>query len=405
MTNNIKNRKFINIVIFYTIMSGLFQFIDKLYGASYMLVLNSQKFRLVEISFVLGVHDLVNAIVDYPSGVISDYIGRKKTTGLSLILYSLGLFCFAFARQFVWFVFAVVIIAVSIALYSGSPRAWFYDLMVEHKMLGERNKIMPQMSGIVNGFTVLASLVAFFLIKISIHWPLYIASFISLVIGILYLCCFEDNKGKIEDRGFLSTLKVFTLKFLKDARMRTVVIYNGISYIPFTIFILTWQLYLINNYNVGGEYISLLLIVFMGSMMFSSFYTGRMLKKHNGFKVTIIGKIVIALSLILLCLELNFVTAIGGFILLEIGIGICNVSESIWVNDYISSGNRATFYSALSSTLALFGFLIIMIAGVVIDKMGYVIGWEASIIADLIAVLVLLFFIKKYGKQKEEGEL
>ncbi len=52
--------------------------IDQFYGATYLLKMSEQGLSLFNISLILGILDLANAIVDYPSGVISDYIWKKE---------------------------------------------------------------------------------------------------------------------------------------------------------------------------------------------------------------------------------------------------------------------------------------------------------------------------------------
>lgn len=69
---------FFKIIIFYAVMAGGFQVIDQFYGATYLLKMSEQGLSLFNISLILGILDLANAIVDYPSGVISDYIWKKE---------------------------------------------------------------------------------------------------------------------------------------------------------------------------------------------------------------------------------------------------------------------------------------------------------------------------------------
>jgi len=118
-------------------MAGGFQVIDQFYGATYLLKMSEQGLSLFNISLILGILDLANAIVDYPSGVISDYIGRKKTAGIALIIYSAGLLVFTLADNLTAYIVSSVIMAVGLALYSGSPVAWFYDIMVKYDMISK----------------------------------------------------------------------------------------------------------------------------------------------------------------------------------------------------------------------------------------------------------------------------
>ena len=390
-------KHFYKIIIFYTFMAGGFQLIDQFYGATYLLKMNEQGLSLFNISLILGILDLVNAIVDYPSGVISDYIGRKKTAGISLIIYSIGLLIFALANSVAIYIVSSVIIAVALALYSGSPAAWFYDIMVKYDMVSKRGEIMPKMATVVRVFAILANGISFLLVLYSVKWPLFCSAVISFGIGILYLCSFEDNKGKTEGMSFGETLLLFSSKFLKDGRMRLIVIYDGISYVATAFFVLEWQLYLVNEFGIQKNYISLILILFMFCMMIGGYIAGKFSKFKDVFAGTYIGKIVMAVSLIMILFSDNLILLLISMGIFEIALSMCSITESIWVNDYIEADNRASFYSAISALLKLFGFFIILLAGYIVNQFGYVFGWKVCFATNIISALALLFFVKKYG--------
>lgn len=392
---HLSEKPFYKIILFYTVMLGGFQVIDQFYGATYLLKMNDQGLSLFHISLILGALDLVNAIVDYPSGVISDYIGRKKTAGIALIAYSIGLLVFALANHLVVYMASSVIMAVALALYSGSPAAWFYDIMVKYNMAGKRGEIMPKITTAVRAFAIAANGISFVLVTYSVKWPLFCGALLSLLTGVLYLCNFEDNKGKTEGMSFGKTLLLFSGKFLKDKRMRSVVMYDGISSVTTSFFILEWQLYLVNEFGLEKNYIALILILFMFCMMIGGYISSKFAGLKNVFTGTYIGKAVMAVSLAMIFFSHNLILSLISMSIFEISLSICSITESIWINDYIEADNRASFYSALSACLKLFGFFIILLAGYVVEKYGYMTGWQLCFAANVVSVLVLLFFEKR----------
>lgn len=83
---NIKNFK--NTKIIYIIMMSLYGFADKLYGSIYIAFMRSANLSMLQISNLFSIEQILLAIFDYPTGTISDKIGRKKNS-ISW-LYNLG---------------------------------------------------------------------------------------------------------------------------------------------------------------------------------------------------------------------------------------------------------------------------------------------------------------------------
>ena len=63
----------------YISMMSLFELADKLFGATYVAFMRSQKLSVVQISNLFSIQQILQAVFDYPTGTISDKIGRKRT--------------------------------------------------------------------------------------------------------------------------------------------------------------------------------------------------------------------------------------------------------------------------------------------------------------------------------------
>ncbi|KYH30533.1 major facilitator superfamily protein [Clostridium tepidiprofundi DSM 19306] len=398
---NIKRNKITNIAIFYTIVMGLFQFSDKMFGVSYMLVLNDQGLSVRMIGFLVGFQEFVLLIVDYPSGVISDYIGRKKVAGISLILYGVGLLIFAISSNIPSYFLAFALLAISMAMFSGSPQSWFYDTMVKLDVLSEREKLMPKMSGVVSGFSIVSTFIATWLIYKSIFWPLYLGAIVSVISGLAFLFVFEDNKGKLENDNIISVIKEFTKSFFSDGRMRSMVVFEMMNYTSYSVFILVWQLCLMNKYNLEEKYVTFVFIALMFALMVGNFLSGLVLKITSLFNTTYFGKGLIVFSLVILLVFDNMWFTIASFILFDIGLSISGTTISIWKNDYISSNNRATYYSAISSVQSIFSIVVTVLIGILVNKIGYSIAWIIAIVFEIGSILGLAYFIRIYSNMKE----
>lgn len=399
MENNEKLIK--RIAIFYTFIMGFFQFADKMYGASYMVKMNKQGIDVSTIGIIIAFEEFILVISDYPSGLISDFIGRKKTAALSMIGYGIGMLLFARANNVFMYFLAMFVIAISMAMYSGSPQTWFYDTLVKLKVLHLREKMIPKMNGVVSGFSIISSLAAYVLISKSILWPLYLGAFITITIGILFLLFFEDNKGAVEEESLITLFVKFSSGFIKDKRMRSIVVMEMFEYTSFSIFIFVWQLYLMNQYGLKENFISIMLVILMAAMMFGHFIAGKLMRRTSLFITSYIGKSLIALAFISLVFSKNLYVAIMSLILYDFACSIVGSSCSIWENDYISSDNRATYNSAISSIKTIMSIGVTISMGFIVNYMGYNGAWFIAVIFEILSILALYYFISRYEVMKE----
>lgn len=397
--------KITKIAIFYTLIMGLYQVADKLFGASYLLLMNNQGLSIKEIGIILGFQELVLLITDYPSGIVSDYIGRKKTAGIALIIYGLGLYMLTLSKTIVMFLIAFFLIALGSALFSGSPQSWFYDTMINLKMLKERERLLPKMSGVVSAFSMVSSLLAVILIKQSIVLPLYIGAIVSILCGIFFLLLFEDNKGRLESNNFAISVFVLTKKFFSDGRMRTIVLMEMLENAGYSIFILLWQLYLMNQFNLKEYYVSAIFVLLMIAIMIGNFVAEVLLRVGTLFQVTNIGKGIMVFSFLGLYFVKDLWMVIGCLILFDLGLTIANVAESAWQNDYISSDNRASYISAISSLNSVFGIIITVAIGFFVEKYGYHFTWILAGGIEILSIVVFAYFLTKYKDMKEVDEI
>lgn len=386
---------FKKISIFYVILMGIFQIADKLYGSAYMLYFNNSGLSVALIGLLLGIQDAVIALVDYPSGVISDFFGRKRTTGLAMIVYGVGMISFALTYNVFILAISLVIIAVGMAMYSGSPQVWYYDEMVRLEKLDYRNKIIPKLGSIIMIFSVIGALIALLLAGFSYRLPLYFAACLLVITGIIVLLVFKDNKGTRVNNSVKDTLILFTKNFVKDKNIKNIVIQEVLSNVGFCVFLLIWQLNIVNEFKLSGRFISIILIVLMLGMSLGYHISSSLSKKFNIITISTIGRVGTAISFLVLFIATDIYTFLIAIVIFEICTGIDGGAKSVWHNDYIESRNRATYYSGISSIKTSIGFFTYWIVGLLIDKAGYHSGWMIALVFQGISILTLILFIRK----------
>lgn len=399
-----KKRRFGALVVFYTLVMGLYQTADYFYGISYMVILNSC-LSVGKISLLMGGHELCLLLFDFPSGVISDFVGRKKTAAISLLLYGIGLILLAYNTSFLVLMFVFILLAFASAMFSGSPQAWFYDILIKEDRLRDREKILPRMAGAVKLMSVVSSFLAIALMIFDVKLPLIIGGIAVIIAGVFFLLFFEDNRGNTENKRFFEAAKDFTISFFADRRIRGMIAFEVFDYAAFSLFIFTWQLFLLNKFNITEKEISALFVCFTLTMAVGNFFTSFFLKYINGFIVSVLGKLCIVVAFVIMYIANNVWLVLVGYVLFEFFFSVSNVSVSIWRNDYISSDNRASFYSGISSVKSLLCIALTFCLGSIIDYLGYEPVWILAATVEFTSAMFVIRFIRKFGEQKEENDI
>lgn len=118
-------------------------------------------FSHVAHSFTLGmsvfsVIFIVSAFLEVPTGIFSDFLGRRGTTILSILLVALALGCYAAATSVVWLFVGGVIEGAARALASGNNYALLHGTLSQSNEIGR----YPEWLGKVQSMEHLASAIA-----------------------------------------------------------------------------------------------------------------------------------------------------------------------------------------------------------------------------------------------------
>ena len=70
------------------------------FGATYVAFMRAQDLSIAQISNLFSIQQILQAVFDYPTGTISDKIGRKKIMGYGFIVWGTGILLYAFAVNF-----------------------------------------------------------------------------------------------------------------------------------------------------------------------------------------------------------------------------------------------------------------------------------------------------------------
>ena len=111
----------------YIAFSGLIGLVYNITGAYFIIMLYEFGIALEKIGIILSVYTLTVLLIDYPTGVVADIIGRKTTYCLGLALEGSSLVIFSLNLGYHVMILASVISGFGVAMMSGSFSAWVVE--------------------------------------------------------------------------------------------------------------------------------------------------------------------------------------------------------------------------------------------------------------------------------------
>lgn len=377
-------------------MSG-YNVADKLYGAVFMILMSLRGVDAFGISIVFAVSSLSMAIFDYPSGNLSDIYGRKRMTAAGFVVWGAGLGIFAAAEGLGVFIVASIVMSLGVAMISGSPQAWYIDQLEELGMPDYKKTALPRISGFVSAFAIVGALLGTVSSSIHYYLPVAIAGVLAVGLGIYTWFSFTDNFGSRTESSIMREIYTTTVDFVRNTEMRFILLRSILTHIAMLAFLLSWQVYGVNELGFPVSTLGIMLILFMGVISVSGFLVSYLARKEvSAIRMIVSGTLISALGLMLVGLFPYKAVFIAGLVLFEFGLGMDLSSSGVWTQEFIPRAKRATFSSGLSALQSLAGFLITLVLGMMGEELGYAFIWFFAAGALLVSNIVLLYFNAKY---------
>ncbi|WNS44906.1 MFS transporter [Paenibacillus sp. MMS20-IR301] len=385
--------------IFLGVLLSGYNVADKLYGAVFIILMSLRGVDPFQISIVFAVSSLSLAVFDYPSGNLSDLYGRKRMTALGFIIWGAGLGIFAAAGGLGLFIVSSVVMSLGIALISGSPQAWYFDEMEKLGMADYPKIALPRISGFVSAFAIVGALLGTLSSSIHYYLPVAAAGVLAAALGVYAWLRFADNYGSRTESSIAKEVYASSVQFIRSAEMRFILLRSILTHMALLAFLLSWQVYGVNQLKLPVNSLGILLVLFMAVISAASFLVSYLARRGvASIRIIISGTLISALGLLLVGLFPYKIIFIAGLLLFEFGLGMDKSSSGVWIQDFIPGSKRATFTSGLSALQSLAGFLITLLLGMMAEHLGYAFIWFFAAGALLVSNIVLLYFNSRFSR-------
>lgn len=335
---------------------------------------------------LLAVGSMSQAVLEIPTGVFSDLIGRKSTVIFSAIAAILGMLLMMLGGNYWYFLVGEIFWGLSGAFSSGNDEALMYDSLKEvskeeeyhhfYSRLGTYALIAFGLSALVGGFISVISFQLVFGLSILFR-------FLALIASIFLHNPPVYQKVKINPhKHFGQSLKAF----IKNPKLRMLSISNAISnsltestYQFSPIFVnALWPLWAVGVMKSSTNFLN----------AFSYFISGRVIGKLKAFNA-LVGQFI--LSRIILIFAYTFPTIISPVLMASTSLiyGIGQVSQKTLLQKEFTDHQRATMGS-LNSLLTSISFTTVsLLIGYLADTLG---PRNVLLLGEILLIPVLLIY-------------
>jgi len=372
--------------------------------ATYVLFLLEHGLNLFEVNLVNVMFHITLFATEIPTGIFADVFGRKKSFVLSCFVGTAGMLAYAISDNFIGFVIAEIILAISQTLCSGAFQAWFIDKAKHHNCNVTLDQIFARSAQIGCVVGVIFAIVGSYSTRISITLPWYLSAAAFLLSGIVALFfkeeyfvkkkfSFKDGWASIKES--ITSSKKYCLKSKKFRFLILLAIFLSFALQPLNMF---WQPFFkeltSKNISTGWIYSGIQISLFVGAWL-----APKILKKYSAHrKILLATFLIIGVCIVLSASSETIVMSAIFFFLHEIARGVIKPIRSTYLHENIPQKQRATIES-VDSLIAHFGSTTgLLVSGIVAQKFGVSFSWI------VFGGILIIFTTLIYRNSKNESD-
>jgi len=352
---------------------------------------------LAQFTIIMAVFSLSTLLLEIPTGVIADLLGKKKTLLLSRAMYVIEIIMLAFFNGFWIFLIAKIISGIGVSLSSGTNQALLYDSLKRLKRQEEHKKISGLASTISKISMALVFIMGGYLFSINPKLPA-ILSLIPITLGFILTFLIKEPyppKKAFNWENSIAHLKEGLGYFKKNSYL----IYLALLTLLIGSTIIMMQ-------NLSSSYFEIILIpvAFMGLVNFVlSLIAAYSSKKAHSFeqrlgekKSLLFISLTTAISILLMAITTPYLGLVF-FALLFFTQGFYEVIIGDYVNRHVKTSHRATMLSINNMFDNIGVFIAFPILGYSIGKIGMSqsILYFGIILGILLLVISIFYLIIK----------
>lgn len=349
-------------------------------------------FAKVTSSYALGasifsIAAVSSAFFEIPTGIFSDYIGRKKTVILGSIASVLCVTLYAIGGNYWMLVFGALMEGLSRSFFSGNNDALLYESLSD---IGKHDEYHAHYGKTHSMFQV-ADAVSAFIGGIIATWSFFVLMWLSVIpqiIGLLLSFSITEPKKREGTGNIYSHLRESIIYFIKNKKLRTLSLTSILGYATGEA---SYQFQAAFFYSLWPLWAVGFARTFSSAAAAVSFYTaGKVINKFKEIPVLIFGNL---FGRFFNLIGLFFVSVFSPILLSlsSLLFGAITAARSNLFQKEFTQNQRATMASLDSLASSIFFAIFSLGIGFLADKIG---GAKALIMINVIQFIPIFLYLK-----------
>lgn len=298
-----------------------------------------------QFTIILSAFAISNFLLEIPTGVIADLIGKKKSLMIGRFMYIIEILIIAFFNGFWPFLIAKIISGIGVSFVSGANEAMLYDTLKKQGRINDHKKVSGLMFMLVNISMAFVFIIGAYMFSINPKLPAY-ASIPPMIIGFILTCLLKEPYRSRKSANFRNAWMHFKegLSFVRHHKIiKYLILFSMLSFA-----------YLEINSSVSSLYFEKILIpiAYIGIIAFIASITAALVgRKVHSFEERIGDKKSTQLILALLVTGtflMSLLMPIYGvlfYFLFPFAKGFYFILTNHYINVHIDTAHRATIIS------------------------------------------------------------
>lgn len=356
-------------------------------------------FAQVTGSFALGMSIfsatmISSAIFEVPTGIYSDYIGRKKTVSFGAFFSLLSVVFYALGVSYWILLIGAVLEGLSRSFYSGNNNALLYDTLTEMKKQDNFHDYLGKLSAMFQIALAVSAIIGSIIANWSLSFVFWLSVIPQLICLILSFQLVEPEVHKKESTNIYAHLKESLRQFIKNRKLSYLslasIISYGIGEASFyfqSAFVQTlWPIWAI-GFAKTASYIG-------GAVSFS--LSGRLINRFKAINLLIASNIY---NRVINIFSLLFPTVFSPAIMSTSSLfyGVSTISKNLLLQKEFTDHQRATMGSINSLGGSLFFGVYAVLLGLFADQIGPA---KALLISNFLSFIVLYLYFHLFHHEK-----
>jgi MFS family permease len=343
---------------------------------------------------IFSVIFLSQALLEVPAGLLSDFVGRRKTLLIGSFSCFVALFLYALGMNIWVLVAGAVFEGLGRSLFSGTAKALLYETLQEKNRVNEFESIFGKTSSMEQLALGISAALGGFLAIVSLSFVMWIAVVPQLLCFLSTFFFVEPKRSTGNQDSAITVLKNSFKGIISNRRLRLVSMAEVLGFgfgeatfyfqaAFFKMLIPEWQIGLVRSLNH-----------LCGTVSF--WYAGQMIKRF-GNKTILIGENV--LTTVIRFLAIVFPSMLSPYIIAMTNLtyGLCSTARNTLMQREFSDAQRSTMDSIVSLGGSLFFSVVAVLLGYIADISSPV----HAMLAGLSSNILILWVYKRLFQTRQ----